>query len=575
MVEVLFCLGVLAGVVALGMYKAPLWLWAAALALAALLWQSAIHGHMGLFGFLLWLFALAFTALAVPDIRRALLIAPAFRLVKDTMPKVSDTEAQALEAGTVGFDAELFSGTPDWDKLRSIAPIVLSAEEQAFLDGPTDELCRMIDDWQVRHTMREVPDEIWDFVKKHGFLGMLISKEHGGLGFSAQAQSLIIGKIASRSPDVVTIVMVPNSLGPGELIEKYGTERQKSYYLPRLARGDEIPCFSLTGPTSGSDAATMRDIGTIVRGEHDDAVGIRLSWDKRYITLGPKATLVGLAFRAFDPDNILGRGENLGITLALIPANHPGVEIGRRHLPSGNAFPNGPNWGKNVFIPIDWVIGGEKMVGQGWRMLMECLAAGRAISLPSSATAGTKAMLRFTSAYGRIRKQFGLPVARMEGVEEPLARMIEAAYANEAARAVTAAMVARGERPSVISALMKYQTTERMRRSVNDAFDIHGGRAICDGPSNYLQSAYQMVPVGITVEGANILTRTLITFAQGALRSHPYLYREIQAVQDPEFRARRRRVRGGLLRPHRLFGVERDGGLLPQHHRRPFRGHAR
>ena len=533
MVEVLFCLAVLAGVIALGMYKSPLWLWAAGLAVAALLWQSPIHGSTGLFGFLLWLFAIAFAALSIPQVRRSMLIAPAFKLVRGTLPKVSDTEAQALEAGTVGFDAELFSGEPDWDKLRSIAPIVLTPEEQAFLDGPTDELCAMINDWQVRHTVREVPEEIWDFVKKHGFLGMLISKEHGGLGFSAQAQSLIIGKIASRSPDVVTIVMVPNSLGPGELIEKYGTDQQKSYYLPRLARGDEIPCFSLTGPTSGSDAATMRDIGTVTHGD-GGVVGIRLSWDKRYITLGPKATLVGLAFRAFDPDNILGKGENLGITVAMIPANHPGVEIGRRHLPSGNAFPNGPNWGKDVFIPIDWVIGGEKMVGQGWRMLMECLAAGRAISLPSSATAGTKAMLRFTSAYGRIRKQFGLPVARMEGVEEPLARMVEAAYASEAARAVTAAMVSRGERPSVISALMKYQTTERMRRSVNDAFDIHGGRAICDGPSNYLQSAYQMVPVGITVEGANILTRTLITFAQGALRSHPYLYKEIQAAQDPD-----------------------------------------
>ena len=534
MVEVLFCLAVLAGVIALGMYKSPLWLWAAGLAVAALLWQSAIHGSMGIFGFLLWLFAFAFGLLAIPRVRRAVLIAPAFKLVKGTLPKVSDTEAQALEAGTVGFDAELFSGEPDWDKLRSIAPIVLTAEEQAFLDGPTEELCRIVDDWQMRHTLREVPDEIWDFIKKHGFLGMLISKEHGGLGFSAQAQSLILGKIASRSPDVVTVVMVPNSLGPGELIEKYGTEQQKSYYLPRLARGEEIPCFSLTGPTSGSDAATMRDIGVVTRAEHGDVVGFRLSWDKRYITLGPMATLVGLAFRAFDPDNILGKGETLGITVAMIPADHPGVEIGRRHLPSGNAFPNGPNWGKDVFIPIDWVIGGEEMVGQGWRMLMECLAAGRAISLPSSATAGSKAMLRFTSAYGRIRKQFGIPVARMEGVEEPLARMVEAAYANEAARAVTAAMVSRGERPSVISALMKYQTTERMRRSVNDAFDIHGGRAICDGPSNYLQSAYQMVPVGITVEGANILTRTLITFAQGALRSHPYLYKEIQAAQDPD-----------------------------------------
>ena len=535
MVEFLFCVLVLGGVIALGMRKAPLWAWAGSLAVAALIWQSgSVHGSMGLFGFLLWAFAIAFGLLAVPAIRRAALIAPAFKFVKGTLPKVSDTETQALEAGTVGFDAELFSGTPDWDKLRSIAPIVLTPEEQAFLDGPTQDLCRMIDDWQVRHANREVPQPIWDFLKKHGFLGMLISKEHGGLGFSAQAQSLIIGKVASRSPDVVTIVMVPNSLGPGELIEKYGTEHQKEYYLPRLARGDEIPCFALTGPTSGSDAATMRDIGIVTRGDHDDAIGIRLSWDKRYITLGPKATMLGLAFRLFDPDNILDKGENLGITVALIPTTHPGVHIGRRHLPSGAAFPNGPNWGKDVIIPIDWVIGGRAMVGQGWRMLMECLAAGRAISLPSSATGGAKAMLRFTSAYARIRKQFGLPVGRMEGIEEPLARMVEAAYASEAARAVTAAMVSRGERPSVISALMKYQTTERMRRCVNDAFDVHGGRAICDGPSNYLQSAYQMVPVGVTVEGANILTRTLITFAQGALRSHPYLYSEIKAAQDTD-----------------------------------------
>jgi acyl-CoA dehydrogenase len=534
MAELLFCVALLAGILALGMYKAPLWAWAAALAVAALIWQTqTVHGHTGVFGFLLWLFVVAFGALAVPSLRRNYVSAPVFKFVKGTLPKVSDTEAQALEAGTVGFDAELFSGTPDWDKLRSIAPVILTPEEQAFLDGPTEQLCGLIDDWQVRHAQREIPDKIWDFVKSRGFLGMLISKEYGGLGFSAQAQSLIIGKIASRSPDVVTIVMVPNSLGPGELIEKYGTEQQKHYYLPRLAKGEEIPCFALTGPTSGSDAATMRDIGTVIRGA-DGKPAIRLSWDKRYITLGPKATLLGLAFRLFDPDNILGKGDTLGITVAMIPTTHPGVQIGRRHLPAGAAFPNGPNWGRDVVIPMDYVIGGQAMAGQGWRMLMECLAAGRAISLPSTATAGAKMMLRVSSAYARIRKQFGLPIARMEGVEEPLARLVETAYATEAARGVTAAMVSRGERPSVISALMKYSTTERMRRAVNDAFDIHGGRAICDGPGNYLQSAYQMVPVGITVEGANILTRTLITFAQGALRSHPYLYREIQAAQNPD-----------------------------------------
>jgi acyl-CoA dehydrogenase len=363
---------------------------------------------------------------------------------------------------------------------------------------------------------------------------MLISKQHGGLGFSPQAQSIILGRIASRSPDVCTIVMVPNSLGPGELIEKYGTPEQKEHYLPRLAQGLEVPCFALTGPTSGSDAATMRDVGYVERGMHEgqELVGIRLSWEKRYITLGPQATLVGLAFRVLDPDNILGGGEERGITVALVPASHPGVEIGRRHLPSGASFPNGPNWGRDVFIPIDWVIGGEKMVGQGWRMLMECLAAGRSISLPSSSAAGAKSVLRNSTAYARIRKQFDLPIGRMEGLEEPLARMAENAYVTEAARAVTASMVGRGEKPSVISAIMKYQTTERLRRSINDAMDLHGGKGICDGPSNYLQAGYQAMPVAITVEGANILTRSLITFAQGALRSHPYLYKEIQACQD-------------------------------------------
>ncbi len=486
------------------------------------------------FGSLLALLpVLGLVALSVPSLRRSWIVAPAFDAVRKILPKVSDTEQQALDAGTIGFDAQLFSGTPDWEQLRAVPPITLTAEERAFLDGPAEELCRIIDDWKIRHDEHEVPEEIWDFVKKHGFLGMLISKSHGGLGFSGQAQSLILGKVASRSPDVCTIVMVPNSLGPGELIEKYGTDEQKHYYLPRLAHGEEVPCFSLTGPTSGSDAATMRDIGTVTKQMYQgkETLGIRLSWDKRYITLGPKATLVGLAFHLFDPDKLLGGAEDVGITVALIPANHPGVNIGRRHLPCGSAFPNGPNWGKDVFVPMDFVIGGQKMAGHGWRMLMECLAAGRAISLPSSATAGAKSMLRNTTAYGRIRKQFGLPVGKMEGLEEPLARMVQTAYVNEAARAVTASMVSRGEKPSVISALMKYQTTERMRVSVNDALDLHGGRGICDGPMNYLQSAYQAVPVGITVEGANILTRTLITFAQGALRSHPYLYKEIQACQ--------------------------------------------
>src|SRR6185295_17874274 len=530
-----------AGAVALAMHRAPLWVWAAALAGATLIWQTGLlHGELEepaftLAGLLAWVPVAVLAGLAIPAVRRAALIEPAFRNIKALLPKVSATEQEALDAGTIGFDAELFSGTPDWQKLRDVPPITLSEEEKAFLDGPTSELSRTVDDWAIRHNLKEIPAEIWSFIKQHGFLGMLISKEHGGLGFSPQAQSLVLGRIASRSPDVSTLVMVPNSLGPGELIEKYGTPEQKEHYLPRLAKGIEIPCFALTGPTSGSDAATMRDVGYVMKGRHagKEVIGIKASWEKRYITLAPQATLIGLAVRLIDRDNLLGRGEELGITVVLVPADHPGVEIGRRHLPSGAAFPNGPIWGHDVFIPIDWAVGGEKLVGQGWRMLMECLAAGRSISLPSSAAAGAKSLLRNTSAYARIRKQFDLPIGNMEGLQEPLARLVENAYVIEAARAVTAAMVSRGERPSVLSAIMKYQTTERMRRSVNDAMDLHGGRAVCDGPSNYLQSAYQMMPVAITVEGANILTRSLITFAQGALRSHPYLYQEIQACQDP------------------------------------------
>lgn len=532
-----------AGAFILAMKRAPLWLWAVAAAAATYLGMqsplTADPAALSVLPLLTGLVAVVCGALSIAPLRQMILTRPAFNVIRSVLPKVSDTEQQALDAGTIGFDAELFSGQPDWEKLRSVPAIVLTAEEQAFLDGPTEQLCAMLDDWEIRHHENEVPERVWDFAKSHGFLGMLISKAHGGLGFSAQAQSLILGKIASRSPDAVTIVMVPNSLGPGELLEKYGTDEQKERYLDALAKGREVPCFSLTGPTSGSDAATMRDVGYVERGMHEgrETLGIRLSWEKRYITLGPKATLMGLAFHLFDPDDLLGKGTEPGITVAIIPADHPGVNIGRRHLPSGAAFPNGPNWGTDVFIPVDWIIGGGERAGEGWRMLMECLSAGRAISLPSSGAAGTKSMLRMTSAYGRIRKQFGLPVAKMEGLEEPMVRLAESAYVVEAARAATAAMVSQGEKPAVISALMKYQTTERLRTAVNDAMDLHGGRGICDGPSNYLQSAYQMVPVGITVEGANILTRTLITFTQGALRAHPHLYDEIKAVQNDDRKA--------------------------------------
>lgn len=536
---ILFILVCIGAAIALGMQRAPLWAWAAFVAAVTLLiqmsvpWGTLAAPSLGVLTLLGWIPAIVLGLLAYHPIRQKVLTTPLYGLVKRVLPPVSDTEKEALEAGTVGFEADLFSGAPDWEKLRAVRPMTLTSEERQFLDGPVEELCRRLDDWHMRRELREIPAEVWDFVAQKGFFGMLISKQHGGLGFSAQAQSLIIGKIASRSPDVAVLVLVPNSLGPGELIEKFGTDEQKEHYLPRLARGHEIPCFALTSPFAGSDAASMRDIGIVTKGQFNggETLGVRLSWDKRYITLAPNATLLGLAFRLFDPDNLLGKGEDVGITVALVPTSHKGVVIGARHLPCGNAFPNGPTWGKDVFIPLDWIVGGAGRAGQGWRMLMSCLAAGRAITLPSASTAGAKMMLRVTSAYARVRKQFSIPIGRMEGIEERLARLVEAAYLLEAGRSVTASMVSGGEKPAVISAIMKYQSTEWNRQAVSDAMDIHGGKAICDGPSNYLQSAYQMIPVGITVEGANILTRNLITFAQGALRAHPWLFKEIEAAQ--------------------------------------------
>jgi acyl-CoA dehydrogenase len=533
----------LAGGLALAARRAPLWIWALVVAAIALAWQIGLpEGHVeipsfGLLSLLGWLPAVAFGALAIPMLRRSVLVAPAFRFIRRALPRLSEVARQSAGAGTIGFDAEFFGGRPDWDKLRAVPPITLTDEERAFLDGATEQLCRMIDDWRIRHD-QDIPDEVWRFLKEHHFFGLRIAKQHGGLGFSAQALSLVLGKVASRSPDVFTIIMIPNSLGLGELIETYGTDEQKRHHLPRLARGDDIPCLALTGPASGSDAAAMRDIGTVTRGRYQgaDTLGIRVSWDKRYITLAPNATLLGLAFHLFDPENLLGKGEDVGITVALVPADHPGVVIGARHLSAGTAFPIGPTSGKDVFIPLAWVLGGDDMAGQAWRMLMECVSASRAIALPSCAAAGAKSMLRVSTAYGRIRRQFRSPIAKMEALEEPLARMVEAAYVSEAGRAVTASMVSRGEKPAVISALMKYQTTERLRGSVNDAMDLHAGRAICDGPANYLQSAYQMVPAAVTVEGANIVTRALITATQGALMSHPYLGREMRACQDADER---------------------------------------
>ena len=533
-----------AGFLTLSMRRAPLWQWAVGMAVLAVLsrfgWDGVTFGiYTDLPGWLLALLpAIVFGLLSITPIRRLAVATPAYGLVKSILPRVSRTEQEALDAGTIGWDAELFSGRPRWDQLLGIRKATLTAEEQAFLDGPANKVCSMIDDWDVRHNRADLPPDVWAYLKEQGFLGMLIGKEYGGLGFSAQAQSQVVSKVASRSVAAGITVMVPNSLGPGELLEKYGTPEQKDKYLRRLAKGQEVPCFALTGPYAGSDAASMRDVGVVTYDMYQGkkTLGVKVSWDKRYITLAPVATLVGLAFHLHDPDHLIGDVEHVGITLALVPASFPGVEIGRRHYPARSAFMNGPIKGRNVFIPVEFLIGGIEYAGQGWRMLMECLSTGRAISLPAIGTISIKQSLRVTSAYARIRRQFGIAVGIMEGVAEPLSRLVRSAYTFEAARGLTASMVDEGQKPAVISALLKYRTTEAMRDRVNDALDIHGGRAVQDGPSNYLFSGYMTTPVAITVEGANILTRTLITFAQGALRAHPYLYAEIAAAQDKDRR---------------------------------------
>ncbi len=445
-----------------------------------------------------------------------------------------------MDSGNVWWDSELFSGKPDWCRLHDLSISKLSAEEQAFLDGPVEVLCQRLDDWQITHELYDLPPDIWAFLKQNRFFGMIIPKEYGGLGFSALAHSQVVMKVSSRSATAAVTVMVPNSLGPGELLMKYGTQAQKDYYLPRLADGRDIPCFGLTGPEAGSDASSIPDSGVVCRQDFNGekaVLGMRLNWEKRYITLGPVATVLGLAFQLYDPDHLLGDKEELGISVALIPTNHPGVEIGTRHFALDIPFQNGPNYGHDVFIPMDWLIGGQAQAGKGWRMLVECLGEGRGISLPALSTGAAKVASRYTGAYARVRQQFGMPIGYFEGVEEPLARILGNTYLMDAGRILTATAIDQGQRPAVITALLKYQLTERMRRLVNDAMDISGGAGICMGPSNYLARAYQSIPIGITVEGANILTRSLIVFGQGAMRCHPWLLKEIKAVQADDVEA--------------------------------------
>jgi len=488
--------------------------------------------------------AALFAAVAVPlnvrAWRQQFLSGPFLNQFRRMLPEISETEQVALDAGTVGWEGELFAGRPDWNLLKKQPYLELTVEEQAFLDGPVQELCDMLDSWEITHRDADLNPKTWELLKKNRFFGMIIPKEYGGLGFSAMAHRAVLQKVSSVCAVAGSIVAVPNSLGPGELLLHYGTEEQKNHYLPRLARGEEIPCFGLTGPTAGSDATSLPDYGIVCRGEYKgkEIVGIRLNFDKRYITLAPVATLIGIAFRMYDPDGLLGDNEDLGISLVLIPRETKGMEIGRRHMPLNLPFQNGPILGKDVFVPLDSLIGGIDMAGQGWRMLVECLSVGRAISLPSTSTGGTKMGALATGAYARIRKQFNMPIGRFEGIEAALARIAANAYATSALSRMTATAVDLGEKPAVTSAIAKYHSTEMAREVIKDAMDVHGGKGVILGPRNYLGRGWEGIPVSITVEGANILTRNLMIFGQGAIRCHPYVLKEMEAarISDPRER---------------------------------------
>ena len=533
------------GIGALAYHRATLLHWTAGLA-ALLIAKTVFSGAP----IVLWaLYLLVFIPLNLKGVRQQYLSKPALAMFRKVSPKMSETERAAIDAGTVWWEGELFRGKPNWTNLHQIPAPQLSLEEQAFLDGPVEELCAMINDWKITHDDADLPPEVWDFVKKNRFFAMIIPKSYGGLEFSAYAHSQVLIKLNSVSPVLGSTVSVPNSLGPGELLLHYGTDEQKNHYLPRLARGEEVPCFALTSPEAGSDAGAIPDVGIICKGEWEgkEVIGMRLTWDKRYITLAPVATVLGLAFKLYDPEHLIGDKDDYGITCALIPVSTPGVEIGRRHFPLNIPFQNGPTRGKDVFVPLDWIIGGTAMAGQGWRMLVECLSAGRAISLPAGGTAATKVAAIATGAYARIRKQFKMPIGKMEGVEEALARIAGGAYQADAVRSFTVGAVDLGEKPSVPSAIVKYHVTELGRRCMIDAMDVHGGKGVILGPKNYIGRGYQGSPISITVEGANILTRSMIIYGQGAIRCHPYVLEELRAGMETDERAALERFDGALF----------------------------
>ncbi|WLD57482.1 acyl-CoA dehydrogenase [Salinispirillum sp. LH 10-3-1] len=488
---------------------------------------------------LLFIVGAGITAVAgLPVFRRTWLTPQIFALFKKIAPKVSPTEQVALDAGTVGWDGQLFSGRPDWNQLLNNRYSGLTAEEQAFLDNQCSKAVSMCNAWEIAVERADMPKELWDFLKKEKFFGMIIPKEYGGLHFSAKAQSAVLQKLAGNET-LMSTVGVPNSLGPGELLVKYGTEEQKNHYLPRLADGREIPCFGLTGPRAGSDATSIPDTGIVCKGKFEgkEVLGIRLNFEKRWITLAPVATVVGLAFRMFDPDGLVGDKKDIGITCALIPRGTKGMEIGRRHHPIGSPFMNGPIKGKDVFIPLDWIIGGVDMAGQGWRMLVECLSVGRCITLPSGASGSARYAVGWSGGFTRVRRQFNTSVANMEGVQEPLARMSSMAYISRATVSHTANMIDSGEKPAVPSAILKSQLTEFQRQIMMDAMDVHGGRAVTLGPRNYLGVGFSATPVAITVEGANIMTRCLMIFGQGAIRCHPWVLAELEAKNNDDIKA--------------------------------------
>ncbi|UAA40324.1 acyl-CoA dehydrogenase FadE [Paraneptunicella aestuarii] len=483
---------------------------------------------------------LVFLALAIPlnspSIRKQYLSKPALNLYRKIMPEMSSTERDAIDAGTVWWDGEIFSGNPNWNNLHAIPEARLSPEEQAFLDGPVETVCSMVNDWDVTHRRTDLPPEVWQYLKDNKFFAMIIKKEYGGLDFSAYAQSRVLQKLSGVSSVLSSTVGVPNSLGPGELLQHYGTEAQKQHYLPALAKGDAIPCFALTSPEAGSDAGAIPDLGVVCKGQWngEEIIGMKLTFNKRYITLAPVATVVGLAFKMVDPDGLLGDKKDIGITCALIPSDTEGLDIGNRHFPLNVPFQNGPVRGKDIFVPLDYIIGGPEMAGHGWRMLVECLSVGRCITLPSNSTGGVKTIALATGAYARIRRQFKLPIAKMEGIEEMLGHIGGNAYMMDAITRFATKGVDLGEKPSVISAIAKYHTTEKMRQAVTNAMDIHGGKGVMLGPNNYLGRGYQGAPIAITVEGANILTRNMMIYGQGALRCHPYVLKEMQASANPD-----------------------------------------